>query len=150
MNSIIITANLGHLKAYRLLQTPTRGPKLEIVDEVEFPEAHGRFSEKVADKAARSHIGERVGVTPQIAPIDTARAELETQQRLIKLIAERIETILKRERPEIWDFAATSEIQKAILEKINPALREHLHWTDAADLTKLPADKVLPQFIGDH
>jgi hypothetical protein len=146
MNSIIITANLGHLKAYRFLQTPTRGPKLEVVEELVFLEAHGRFSDKVDDKAARHHIGERVGVPPQIAPIDNSRAVLETQQRLIKLVAEKIETILTRERPEIWDFAATSENQKAILEKLSPGLRERLRWTDSADLTKVPPEKVLPHF----
>ena len=53
MNQLIVTANLGHLKAYRLVRTPTRGAHLELIEEVNFAEAHGRYTDRVSDMAGR-------------------------------------------------------------------------------------------------
>ena len=146
MNTIIVAANLGHLKAYRVMETPTRGLHLELLEELNFMEAHGRYADKVSDLAGRFPVTVGPGPGTQMSSAETLGADLENQRRLTKLVAEKIEEILLREKPEYWRFAATAEIQPAILEEINPELRERLVRTAQADLTKVPATEVLAHF----
>lgn len=145
---MIVAANLGFVKAYRVVETPTRGRKLELVEGIDFPEAHGHYADKVTDMAGRFPVSEAAGGAAPMATGETLRAELEAQRRLTRLVAGQIETILERERPEWWNFAATSEIQQAILHQMAPELRARLVRTVSADLTKAPAEEVLEHFEG--
>ena len=147
MSTVIIAVNLGHLKAYRVAETPTRGRKLELLEEMEFTEAHGHFADKVTDMAGRFPVSEGAGPgLGGMARGEALSAELETERRLVKLVARQIEALLKTERPEYWHFAAAAEIHQAILDALEPALREravrHVH----ADLTKTPPPEVLAHF----
>lgn len=153
MDAIVIAVNLGRLKAWRMLPTPTRGAKLELFEGLDFPEAHGRLADKVTDVAGRYHgrvpgrfpSSDNAGLGTQISAAEALKAQLEMDRRLVKLIAEQIETILIRERPEQWHLAATSEIFHAIVAEIDPPLRERLVRSIYADLTKVPPAKVLEQ-----
>jgi len=147
MNTIIVVANLGLLRAYRVAETPTRGRKLDLVEAVAFPEAHGRYADKVTDMAGRFPVSERSGHASAMSTAESLRVGLETERRLEKLAAEQIETVLEREQPEWWNFAASSEIQKAILNQVAPELRERLVRTVPADLTKAPPAEVLEHFM---
>lgn len=148
MSTIIIAANLGHFKAYRLMETPTRGPKLDLVEEVNFLEAHGRFVDKVTDQAGRFPVTAGAGPGTQMSPSEDLNAEQENERRLTKLVAEKIEEVIQREQPEYWRFAATSEIQQSILREISPEIRERLVRAIPADLTKTPVGEVLEHFAG--
>ena len=147
MSVVIITANLGHLKAYRLVNTPNRGLKLEMIDEMNFLQAHGRFQEKVTDVAGRFPVAEGSGPMPPMASGEALTAELEIHRRLAKLAAECIERIVERERPKRWHIAAPAEICPAITEAIAPELRKTLLRTVNADLTKVPPEEVLRHFV---
>lgn len=147
MSTVVIAANLGHLKAFRVVETPTRGRKLELIDEMDFPEAHGRFADKVTDMAGRFPVGGCAGPGNAMARGEALSAELETQRRLIKLVATEIKVILESERPEFWHFAANPEIHQAILDEITPELRERVVRHVQADLTKSPTSEVLAHFV---
>ena len=143
MNTVVVAANLGRLKAFRVAETPTRGHKLELIDEVAFPEGHGRFMDKVTDMAGRFSVSTGVGPGTGMSRGEALSAEQEIQRRLIKSVAERIQTDLETERPEGWYFAATAEIHQAILDELPPDLRgrivRHIH----ADLTKVTPAEIL-------
>ena len=147
MNTVVVVANLGHLKAYRIVQTPTRGRKLDLIEEMGFPEAHGHFLDKVTDMAGRFPGSGGAGQGGAMAQGEALGAELEIQRRLVKLVAERVATILASERPEYWHFAATPEIHHAILIELTPELRERVVRHVHADLTTVPASEVLAHFM---
>jgi Protein required for attachment to host cells len=149
MSTLVFAANLGHLKAYRMAETPTRGRKLELIEEMAFPEAHGHFLDKVTDMAGRFPVSEGAGPGVAMARGEALTAELEIHRRLIKLVAERIKSILNSERPEYWHFAASPEIHHAILDELPPDLRERVVRHVHADLTKVPVSEVLGHF-GAH
>ncbi len=148
METIIILANLGQLKGYRIVETPTRGRKLERVEEMVFPEAHGRFSNRLTDQLGRFSILGGVGPakSTQQSDYETLPALAETERRLTRLLAEKIAGILHRERTEQWYFAAAPEIHDAVLEEIEPALRERLKRNVRADLVKTPPGELLARF----
>jgi len=146
MSTVVLAANLGHLKAFRVAETPTRGRKLELIEDMEFPEAHGHFLDKVTDMAGRFPVSEGAGPGLAMSNGEALTAELEIQRRLVKLIAQRIATILNSERPEYWHFAANLAVHQAILNELTPELRERVVRHVHADLTKVPASEVLAHF----
>ncbi len=148
MDTIIILANLGRLKAYRVVETPTRGPKLELVEDMNFTEAHGRFSEKVTDQSGRFPMAKGSGppLTTQQSTYEALPTLAENERRLTRLVAKEIGIILERERTEQWYFAANAEIHDAILEGVEPALVERIVRDIHADLVKTPPGEVLPYF----
>lgn len=119
---------------------------MDLIDEMEFPEAHGRFVDKVTDMAGRFPVTGGPGQGMAMSRGEALTAEIETQRRLVKLIAERIASVLNSERPEYWHFAANPGVHQAILDELAPELRDravrHVH----ADLTKVPAAEVLAHF----
>ena len=143
MSTVIVAANLGHLKAFRVAETPRGTRRLELIEEVEFPEARGRMQDKVTDMAGRFSVGIGAGMAN---PSEAMKAQLEVERRLVKLVAEQIEGILQRERPEYWHLAATSEIHQAILSELPPELRQRVIRHVLADLTHVPAPEALAHF----
>ena len=146
MSTLVVVANLGHLKAFRVAETPTRGRKLDLIEEIEFPEAHGHFLDKVTDMAGRFPGSDGAGQGTGMSTGEALGAELEIQKRLVKLVAERIATVLLSERPEYWHFAANAEVHQAILNELPLELRERVVRHVQADLTKAPAPEVLAHF----
>ncbi len=149
MNTVVVAANLGHLKAFRVAETPTRGRKLELIDEVEFPEAHLRIHEKSTDTLGRYKSAAGMGPMGPMTAMsggEALRLEEEQQKRLVKLVAERIGTVLQHERPETWNFAASSEIHQAILQELPKDLRHRALHRVRSDLTKVPACELLAYF----
>ena len=147
MNSVIVTANLGHLKAFRLVQTPNRGVKLELIDEMNFLESHGRYFEKTSDQAGRFPVSEGKGPRSPMATGEALTAEVEIHRRLAKQVAEQVESILRWEKPQRWHLAAPAESCNRIVEALSPEARNEMRWTVHADLTKVPADEVLRHFL---
>jgi len=145
MSTVIIATNLGHLKAFRVAETPMGTRRLELIKEVEFPEAHGRIQDRVTDMAGRFPVGDGMGTT--MANGEALKAELEVERRLTKLVGEQIEDVLNSERPEYWHFAATSEIHQALLNELPTELRQRVIRHVQADLTRMPAPEVLTHFM---
>ena len=145
MSTVIIAANLGHLKEFRVAETPMGTRRLELIKEVEFPEAHGRLQDKVTDMAGRFPGGDGTGLA--MAHGEALKAELEVERRLIKLVVQQIEAVLNSERPEYWHLAATSEIHQALLDVLPPELRQRVIRHVQADLTSVPAPEVLARFV---
>ena len=49
--SLIIVTDRGTLKAYKVNETPTRGPSLQLVQAFDTTDAHGRYQDKLTDQA---------------------------------------------------------------------------------------------------
>jgi len=148
METIIILANRGRLKAFRTVETPTRGTKLERIEDLAFPEAHGRFSEKVTDQAGRFPMTGISGPpqTTQQSTYEALPALAETERRLMRLVAEEITAVLDREKAEQWYFAASPDIHESVLDELDPALRQRLGKSVHADLVKVPTEELMSHF----
>jgi len=60
-SSLVIVTDRGSLKAYRVNETPTRGPSLQLVQAFDMTDAHGRLIDKVSDLAGRFPVTEGAG-----------------------------------------------------------------------------------------
>src|SRR5687768_17175393 len=52
-DTIIVATDLGAFKAYRLDHTERNTPRLELVEEMELVDGHGKLGDKVTDQAGR-------------------------------------------------------------------------------------------------
>lgn len=149
MDTIVIVTNLGRLKAYRVVETPTRGEKLDLVESMNFVNAHIPYSGRVTDSSGRFPMGGGPvggGTSPQMSTYEAMTAGLENERRLMKEVSNHIEEILMREKPEQWYFAATSEIHQAIVDELSPDLRARLTRSVLLDLSKMHPTDMLRHF----
>jgi protein required for attachment to host cells len=142
-DKLIVVADLGRVKAFRVSRDDmSPNSRLELVDDVELMDAHGRLLDKVTDKAGRfpgngtgpggMSIGEKHGI------------QEETERRLLRQVVERINTLAKNEH--IWYLAAVKEINPRVVEKLDPDVRSKMAKNISADLIKIPKDQILSHF----
>jgi hypothetical protein len=136
---LLILADLGHLKAYRLLyRAPGLKPKFELIKTFSTQEANGRLRDKLTDspETFRADAAKSQGVR---ASGERHNIELEFQRRAVKELAREISQIIRNE-PESQEclFAASKEINPHIVEHLDPQARAKIvaNWHD--DLINLP------------
>src|ERR1041384_3081749 len=114
-SSLVIVTDRGSLKAYRVNETPTRGPSLQLVQAFNITDAHGRMIDKLSDLAGRFPVTEAAGAHP--GPASTAeRTQLasEADRRIQKDLADQITKIVPENAENGWSFAAPAEIHTGI------------------------------------
>src|SRR5437016_14528467 len=90
-SSLVIVTDRGSLKAYRVNETPTRGPSLQLVQAFDMTDAHGRLIDKVSDLAGRFPVTEGAGAHRGPASIaERTQLATETDRRIQKKLAEQI------------------------------------------------------------
>src|SRR5919197_3743826 len=93
--SLVIVADRGSLKAYRVNETPTRGPSLQLVQAFDLTDAHGRLIDKVTDQAGRFPVTNGAGAHHGQASIaERTQLETETDRRIQKQLADQIVKIV--------------------------------------------------------
>ena len=128
-SSLIIVADRGSLRAYRVEETPTRGPHLELVQAFEITD--------VMDAVSTRH------ATPMT---DWPQLEAEMDRRICKELATEIAKIVERNLGEGWSFAAPESIYAKIVEQLPPEIRERIVEHVESDLVKLPAEALPSHF----
>jgi hypothetical protein len=128
-SSLLIVADRGGLRAYRVHKTPTRGPHLELVQAFEVID--------VMDAASTQH------ETPMT---DWPKLEAEMDRRICKELAAEIAKAVERNASEGWSFAAPVSIHAKIAEHLPPEIRERIVEHVESDLVKLPAAALLSHF----
>lgn len=145
--SLIVVADRGSLKAYKVKQTPTRGPSLKLVRAFNITDAHGRFQDKVTDFAGRFKVSD-TGGTGRHANSVAERNGIDTEndRRIFKQLADNIADVVKTERAEGWSFAAPSSIHPAIVELLPARVRNRIVEHVRSDLVNLEQTKLLEHF----
>src|SRR5258707_13005967 len=115
-SSLVIVTDRGSLKAYRVNETPTRGPSLQLVQAFNMTEAHGRLVDKLSDLAGRFPVTEGAGAHRGPASISESKLETETDRRIKKELAEQIAKIVNGSGKEGGAFAKPSEIHGTIFD----------------------------------
>ncbi|HYY35106.1 MAG TPA: host attachment protein [Candidatus Binatia bacterium] len=146
-SSLVIVTDRGSLKAYRVSETPTRGPSLQLVQAFDVTDAHGRFIDKVSDLAGRFPVTEGAGAHRGPASIaERTQLATETDRRIQKELADQIVKIVSQNGKEGWSFAAPSEIHAAIVDLLPAAVRQRIVEHVKSDLVKVEANRLISHF----
>ena len=86
--SLIIVTDRGTLKAYKVNDTPTRGPSLQLVQAFDTTDAHGHYQDKFTDQAGAFPSGAAPGQMNSIA--ERTGIENENDRRIVKQLADSI------------------------------------------------------------
>ena len=144
-NKLLIVADLGLLKAYKLDYTPNHTPRLEHLEEVVLEEAHSRVIDKVTDRAGRHISPTQKNWGAPLA--DDHNLKLEFKRRLIRHIADHIQRLIERYDCDGCWLAAHKGINDQILEELPPPVRHHIKKNLPRDLTKVGQKELLDQFL---
>ena len=142
--SLIIVADRGSLKAYRVNETPTRGPNLKLVQAFNVTDAHGKLIDKVTDLAGRYAASDGAGMHQ--ASIAETKLETETERRINKQLADQITKIVKSSELGGWSFAAPASCHNAIIELLAPDVRNRIVEFVKSDLVKVEPAKLASHF----
>lgn len=141
--SLIIVTDRGSLKAYKVTETPTRGPHLELVQAFDTTDAHGRYQDKLTDQAGSFPSGAAPG---QNSIAERTGIDIENDRRIFKQLADSITEIAGREGRDGWSFAAPASIHSAIVELLPAAVRDKIVEYVKSDLVKIEPAKLPGHF----
>ena len=147
-NTLIVVADLGCFKAYRLENhQPNQSPRLELVEEFTDADAHGKLVDKVSDLSGR--FPRRTGASNMAAAMSDGERhniELEGRKRLVRQLAQRLNVLLRNKEVERCLLAASREINHQLLEELEPQVRAKIEKNVPANLTKLERVEILRHF----
>jgi len=143
--SLIIVADRGEIKAYRVKKTPNRGANLQLVQALDLTDAHGRYGDKLTDQAGRFPVSDGNGRHANSIAERTA-LELETERRICKQLAEHITDVVKREAATSWSFAAPPSIHSSITDLLPPSIRNRVVEHVKSDLVKIEPARLAAHF----
>jgi len=143
--TLVVIMDLGCFKAYRLENhQPNQSPRLELLEEFNSADAHDKLVDKVTDLSGRfpRSVG---GATAKGAMSDGERhnIELEARKRLVRGLAQRLNTLLRSKDVERCLLAASREINHQVIEELEPQARAKIEKNLHADLTKLERAEIL-------
>jgi hypothetical protein len=142
--SLIIVTDRGSLKAYKVTETPTRGPHLKLVQAFDTTDAHGRYQDKLTDQAGSFPSGMAPGQMNSMA--ERTGIDIENDRRIFKQLADSITDIVHREGKDGWSFAAPASIQSSVVELLAPDVRERVVEFVKSDLVKIEPAKLPGHF----
>jgi hypothetical protein len=145
-SSLIIVTDRGSLKAYRVDETPTRGPSLKLVQAFDVTDAHGRLVDKVTDLAGRFPVSDGSGGRHANSIAERTQLETETDRRIHKQLADQIVKIVQSDGVEGWSFAAPASIHAAIVDLLPASVRDRIVEHVKSDLVKTEAAKLPAHF----
>src|SRR6266702_6912429 len=145
-SSLIIVTDRGSLKAYRVDETPTRGPSLQLVQAFNITDAHGKLVDKVSDLAGRFPVSDGAGGRHANSIAERTQLETETHRRIQKQLADQIVRIVSRNGKQGWSFAAPAEIHAAIIDLLPAAVRNRIVEHVKSDLVKTEPSKLPAHF----
>jgi Protein required for attachment to host cells len=146
-SSLIIVTDRGSLKAYRVNETPTRGPSLQLVQAFDITDAHGRLVDRVSDLAGRFPVTNGAGAHRGAGSIaERTQLATETDRRIQRELADQITKIVSPNGKEGWSFAAPAEIHGAIVDLLPTAVRDRIVEHVKSDLVKVEPAKLISRF----
>jgi hypothetical protein len=146
-NRIIVVANLGAFKAYKVQQDGNSSPRLEEIPTPDAPNEHSKRSNTLTVMEGRSASNpSNPRATATASDGEQHNMELEKRRRAIKKIAENIQRFLSNEPSGTCALAAPKEILGQIVDEVHPTMRARLDKTLPLDLTRAPKLELLEQF----
>jgi len=135
MAEILIVTDLGHFKAYEIIEEVMESPRLKLIKEFQNIDAYMKVSEKVSNEPGRFG-REQPGGQIVKGFGENHNLQAESEKRLIKTIAAEINKLIKKYNCKKWHLAAEKTVNNRLLELIDKDVYEHLDKNIKADLTK--------------
>ncbi|MDZ4286823.1 MAG: host attachment protein [Prosthecobacter sp.] len=139
----IVVADRGRL---RMFSVETVGPRhrLRSLADVQPIASHLKIGEKYTDQAgARDNSGDALNAK---GTLEKPRIAIEENKRLLEWLGKNITTLLREHGAENWMFAAPPEVNNAILEYVDSALKTRLTKNISRDLVNSDIENVAKQF----
>src|SRR5688572_26211514 len=147
MNKLVVLTDLGTFKAYRLEETRARTPRLEAVDGFENPKADDRIGRMLSDENGQFQTGGPLGVaTSDGADGERHNIWLENERRSVKQIAGKISQMLGNGEYESCYLAASSEINREIVEHLTPEAKRKIEKNIHCNLVNTQKEQLLQHF----
>jgi hypothetical protein len=143
-STLVVVVDRGSLKAYKVNDTPNRGPSLQLVQAFNIMDAHGRYQDKVSDQAGAFPDAAGPGAMNSIA--ERHGIENETERRVHRELADKIAETVKRENVEGWSFAAPARIHSAITDLLPNDVRDRIVEHVNSDLVNTEPAKLPGHF----
>jgi len=142
---VIITADLGRFKAYRITSELLESPRVTLIESYDSIEGLSKLGDKLSDSAGSFGRG---GGKNEVAKGSGERhnIELETKKKLVKMIAKDINALILNEKCDKWYIAAGEKINRQIIENLKPEVSALLKQNIAANLTKIDKSEILSYF----
>lgn len=141
---VLIVADLGSLKAYKIDVTPLGTPRLELLEDIIIREANHRIVDKLTDFAGR-----RASPTTRnwaYPTEDESHLMREIKRRAIKQIANCIKQICEGNGFSFIWLAAHKEINHMIINELPGNLRKKIEVNVQRDFVKTSKEKLLKFF----
>jgi hypothetical protein len=138
---IIVVADRGTVKTFKIWHTPAHGPRLELLEQHGFSAAHQSLRNQATDELAASP--ERGSAGQRNSIPENQSLEAETERSGIRTIAEAIRKKKKKTRPWHWYLAFPSDVHAELVERIPSRLRAGLLDVIKADLTRSPTSEII-------
>ncbi|MGO9013414.1 MAG: host attachment protein [Dissulfurispiraceae bacterium] len=145
MDKLIVVVDLGHFKAYKVSKNPNESARLDLLECYDILDTHGKFTDKFTDAEGCFDRGEgKAGIATGSG--EPHHLELEIEKKVIKRIANDINTLVLNEGCSKWNLAAGERINNQIVETLEPSIKAKLDKNIKADLTKTEKSKILGFF----
>ena len=148
-NTLVVVTDLGCLKAFKLETNghPDYPPRLELLEQFENAQAHGKLSDRVSDLAGRfPRSTGNSNVAKGMSDGERHNIELELRKRLVRQLAQRLNVLGGNKDVERCLLAASREINHQLVEALEPDVRAKIQKNVSADLTKLERTEILKHF----
>ncbi len=143
-NTILVVADLGGLKAFKVDNGPlNRTPRLQLLEQFENPEAHGRLVDKLSDLGGRFPRGTGPGA---MSDGERHNIQLELRKRFVRQLAQRVNLLARNPEVERCFLAASREINRQLIEELEPQVRTKIEKNVSADLFKVEPVELLNHF----
>jgi hypothetical protein len=155
-DSILVLADLGQLKAYRVAEvlgtdrhevsqvghkqrrgTQKTSVALDLITDIDYLMSHRKTRELVSDQAGR--FGTSTG--------EPHNVRTEHNKQTMKAISEDICSLIEKESPASWYLAFPKETHKALAGMLNERVKKNLNKVVPCDLTKTAKNKLLEHFV---
>jgi len=134
---LLIVADMGELKCYKVqMITATNRYHLELQSDLNYSEGRSNLSETLSD--ARGRFGHESG--------DDHGVEHESEQRLVRKIADDISKVLATSQPASAYLAFPLKHHKELTSALSDRAQKALAKNIDADLVKCPVEELLSHF----
>jgi hypothetical protein len=145
---LIIVADLGLLRAYRVVQNrDDRSPHLELLEELQPEIARTKWRDQLTDQAGRFPRGDGANHVPgSLSAGERHDLREEQQRRIIGRLTERINALLADDDVAMCSLAASAPIHRVLLKGVHESVRPKITQILASDLAKTEPKQLLRHF----
>ena len=146
-NTLLVVAELGGYKAFKIDNNQlNRAPRLELLEHYENPLAHGRIVDRMSDLSGRFPRGSGIKGAGAMSDGERHNIELESRKRLVRQLAQRLNVLARNPEVERCLLAASKDINRQLMEELEPQVRCKVEKNIPADLTKIGQADILQYF----